>query len=259
MSGRAVSRGFDPTDYDIPDPCPEWDPPRWLTDFVRDEVRPFLDRHQPAALDALQHWLAERSQTDGWLQQCATALAEGGSLDEALKRPPTGNEALDLPLPLQHTRNYSLDVSLVVLLAVHDATRRPRDRLRSTERGLYGVLCGLVQKMVLEDLPDLRSILANAAAALCHPSPQRNASIGSGLAPPAAPMSVVEARASETPTLRITATMDKILRTCRRQHLKGETLAMRVGLEYNYARKLFSQLVKAGKLRNDPTKGYRTV
>jgi hypothetical protein len=101
-------------------------------------------------------------------------LAESSSLDEALKQPPAGNEAaLDLPLPLQHTRNYSLDVCLVVLHAVHDASRRPRDRLRSTERGLYSVLCGLVQKMVPEDLPYLLSMLASAAETLGDLPPQR--------------------------------------------------------------------------------------
>jgi|ERR1019366_7290891 hypothetical protein len=60
-------------------------------------------------------------------------------------------------------------------------------------------------------------------------------------------------------TLAITPTMKKILTACRREHLKGETLANKVGLEYNYARKLFAKLVKAGKLRNDPAHGYRTV
>jgi Fic family protein len=61
------------------------------------------------------------------------------------------------------------------------------------------------------------------------------------------------------PVLALTPTMKKILTACRRKHFKGETLANKVGLEYNYARKVFAKLVKAGKLRNDPARGYRTV
>jgi DNA-binding IscR family transcriptional regulator len=53
--------------------------------------------------------------------------------------------------------------------------------------------------------------------------------------------------------------MKKILTKCRRRHYKGATLANEVGLEYNYARKLFAKLVNAGLLRNDPELGYRTV
>ncbi len=69
---------------------------------------------------------------------------------------------------------------------------------------------------------------------------------------------VLKAPPSDLP-FRVTAKMGEILRACKRKHFKGATLANEVGLEYNYARRLFAQLVKAGKLRNDPERGYRTI
>lgn len=60
-------------------------------------------------------------------------------------------------------------------------------------------------------------------------------------------------------SIRMSATMVKICSLCRRRHFKGETIATKLALDYGYVRKLLGRLVKAGKLKNDTSKGYRTV
>jgi hypothetical protein len=201
----SITTGFDPTDYELPDSSPEWTPPRWLTDFVRDEIRPFLDRYQKAALDAWDRWLAERHQTEAWLQHLAESVAQGRPLDEASLRPKAFNEVpLELPLPLQRSRNYSHDETLIVALAVHDATRRPKDRIRSTERGLYRELCRQVEELNEQDLPHLKAMLVQLALS--------DSQLAHSIAPtPALPMSNIEnGAATSAGAPQVTANAEEI-------------------------------------------------
>src|SRR4051812_20732766 len=57
-----------PSDYDIEEP-PAWEPPRWLCDFARDDVYPFLNAHREAAKAALGRWLAGRAKSNEFLRQ----------------------------------------------------------------------------------------------------------------------------------------------------------------------------------------------
>ena len=63
---------------------------------------------------------------------------------------------------------------------------------------------------------------------------------------------------SSVPQRRLSKTDLRILEACREESYKGETLANKVGLSFDYARRLFARLVKDGFLTNDED-GYRTV
>jgi hypothetical protein len=96
--------------------------------------------------------------------------------------------------------------------------------------------------------------------AACLEAVQKDLAERAGVRSEQAPPSADSTAALATgPLFRQTPTMEKILSACRKKHYKGEVLANKIGLEYNYARKLFSKLVKAGKLKNDPQRGYRAM
>jgi hypothetical protein len=139
----------------------DYDAPFWLAEFVRNEVRPFFDFDLAlqAALAALARWRAYIPEKDMYLRQ----LAEGSAPPEprAYNEPP-----LDLPLPPLRNRNWTCDQCLIALLAVHDETRDPKDRIVSTEIGIYAALCLRVRDLRKEDLPDLRAMLKKASACL---------------------------------------------------------------------------------------------
>jgi hypothetical protein len=57
---------------------------------------------------------------------------------------------------------------------------------------------------------------------------------------------------------RLSDTEKRAIQLCRKKYYKGQTLANEMGLSYDYARRVFAKLVKAGLLTNDQEKGYRT-
>jgi hypothetical protein len=183
------SADFDPTDYDLP-ASSDYDAPDWLTAFVRDEIRPFLDLHRQDALDALARWRASLAEQDTFLRQLA-ALDEGQTTHvsgSASPRPRAYNgPPLDLPLPPLRNRNWTCDQCFIALLAVHDETRDPKDRIVSTENGIYADVCRRVQELTEEHLPDLRAMLRTASACLPLTAPGPGA-----LSAPSTPPTVEE-------------------------------------------------------------------
>jgi hypothetical protein len=56
----------------------------------------------------------------------------------------------------------------------------------------------------------------------------------------------------------LSETERKILRLCKRKALKGERIALKVGVTYDHARRLLAKLRKEGRLKNTAD-GYRTM
>lgn len=186
----------DTTDYDLRE-LPAYDTPLWLAAFVRDEVRPFLHQHRQSALEALSCWRAEYTAHDAFLRHLA-ALAENSTTHAGSSQAPApwayNGPPLDLPLPPTPNRNWSCDQCMVVLLAVHDETRDPRDRLIPTDAGLFTALCCRVHQLTEEQLPDLRAMLRTASDGLCVAAVDAD-----GETPPAQPDTArVESIGSET-------------------------------------------------------------
>jgi hypothetical protein len=61
------------------------------------------------------------------------------------------------------------------------------------------------------------------------------------------------------PSRPLSDTEQKILELCRQKALKGERIAQKIGLAYDYVRRLLSRLTKEGHLKNTPADGYRTT
>jgi hypothetical protein len=75
--------------------------------------------------------------------------------------------------------------------------------------------------------------------------------------PPTPPADQAEP-AKNGATRHLTETEQKILRLCRRVACKGESVAFRLSISYDYARRLLARLVGEGRLKKTQ-KGYRTV
>jgi hypothetical protein len=163
----------------------QWRAPEWILDFTNVQIRPYLKRHQQDAVEALNRYYAAHLREEALLE-IATNYAESGdsSAKEYLQKAQSYNaKPLDFPLPLSPGRNYTRDEMLIVMLAVHDATRQPKYRIRSTERGLYRELCRRVQDLRKPDLPQLQRMLVELAAGdspAPGPGPQTPAKVLSG-------------------------------------------------------------------------------
>ncbi len=148
-----------------------WKPPNWLLDFVQ-EALPIIAARQQELLDAMDRWRKPHAKAEQWLEYFGDVITAHTPINEQLvdAKRLTVLECLNLeraefPLPLDPTRNYTGDEMRTVLVAIHDATRRPRDRLRSTERGVYAALCLKVRDLTIADLPILNRFLRTVAVA----------------------------------------------------------------------------------------------
>jgi len=176
-SQRAVAAAnVNPADYEIED-SPTREHPRWLADFARDAVWPFIDSHRKAATAALARWLDCKAAHDERLRQLANLDVEkrrlacspetedmarevGNKIKQRVRLITSYNTPpLDLPLPPPADRTLPPDDCLVALLAVNDETRDPSQRIGPTDSSLYLALCGKVRELKEPHLPALRAML----------------------------------------------------------------------------------------------------
>jgi hypothetical protein len=192
---------FDSRDYDpeLADAAPAW-----LSRFVREDVRPLLIQHTQAALEAWDRWIACHEQRKGeltaWEARRYEYLRELLALPEEDPRrgsePPAegfrwirtqiplsadqfstvsgwvpldlkeyGGLAPELPLPPPSNRDLSIEECWVALLAVHDVSRVPTEKLGQTDNTAFIVLCDRAMKLTEnEHLSDLKAILSAVQA-----------------------------------------------------------------------------------------------
>jgi hypothetical protein len=146
--------------------------PPWLSQFVRDELRPLIRQNRKAAQGAVRRWLnnyrEQTSRRKGWqarrddfLRRLSTRPSDkrpgpqqrskGFTWCEYWRDPVDGilhrirswlppelsvkNEpVVDWPLPLPKNRDLTPDECWAVLVAVHDAVRDPREKIIPTAK-----------------------------------------------------------------------------------------------------------------------------
>jgi hypothetical protein len=191
--------GFDPADYDLPSSTGD-DAPAWRSRFVRDEVRPVLLQHRQAVLEARDRWLADHEERKrrlaAWEARRDEFLRQLAALPEDQRHGPEppaeglvrvqGRVAVDdkttmlvagwgppdlaeysgppveYPLPPPRNRDLSPDECWVALVAVHDATRDPREWLGPDDSIPMEVLRRRALGLTEEHLEGLRMILRTA-------------------------------------------------------------------------------------------------
>lgn len=174
-----------------------WEAPSWLSQFVRDEVRPILVRHEAAALAALERYHQRREQqfrdeaefddrqrrhvlahaTDPWngLEPVNNGCLEMhrdtfiGESWPVFNRPPAGlteNDRPivdDIPMPPPQNRDLESDECYAVLLAIHDEVRDPREQFGPT--GLwYAAWRHRVRSLLESSLADLQRLVLAIAS-----------------------------------------------------------------------------------------------
>lgn len=178
--------------------------PVWLSDFVRNEVRPFLLLHRQAALEAWPRWLARHEECkraqDAWEnrkreflrqlanvpedQRCGPIPPSEGLVwlvgrvlldkDKSMRvsgwAPPELSEysgpAVEYPLPPPIDRDLSPDQTWAALLAIHDVARDRREWLGPIDSLPFVVLCDRVLELSEAHLPQLRAMLRTTSPAL---------------------------------------------------------------------------------------------
>lgn len=148
-----------------------------------------------------------------------------------------------------HKINTAITPIVVSLGATAQYLTRPTPSRNGPEATADSLRTNAAQKLLEFDAESLLDELALAVKHDCDLQRGLTASDGNG------PRKISTPAKSQP---RLNQTEKKILSLCRRRHYKGELLANKVGLAYDYARRVFAKLVKAKLLRNDEN-GYRTV
>lgn len=181
---------FDPRDYDF-DLLNA--PPDWLSQFVRDELRPLIVRRRQDALDGLARYNARREEHErvlaDWKERRRAFLRQNsarprgqwagqepgegvwvygeieagqgpfgcwGPPELSVEGRPTVD---DFPFPPPRNRDLSPDECWAALLVVHDEVRDPREGIGPADSIPYLAWRSRVTKLTEEHLPDLRAML----------------------------------------------------------------------------------------------------
>lgn len=183
---------------------PEFNPPGWMRDFVRDEVRPLLLRAKRTALAALERWEAaqdEQVQQRRKYDRNALRLRKRGKQRDKVRLILGEKPHVD-ENPLEHLidsydeisqrhgaalERDSTDECWVGLLALHDEVYDPkyrigpvlceqfgsRGKLLSIENGYFSCACNSVSQLTEKHLNGLRTMVRTAQESL-DPTPSEN-------------------------------------------------------------------------------------
>ena len=188
--------------------------PRWLSQFVREKLRPALVQHYRVAHEALARWLVHHAQqirernsweaarqacleqlpilTEvddprpprpdrdvGWLEGCpqrGVHVGGWGPPELASDREPP----VDNPLPPPSNRDLTSEECWAALTAVHDFTRDRRERVSPTDDIAYEVLTQSAAELTESHLPELsemlNAVVSEAESRVRTPSPAPDAS-----------------------------------------------------------------------------------
>jgi hypothetical protein len=166
-----------PNEY-LPDPAIA--APLWLSEFVRDEVRPMLLRTRHIALEAVSRWLVwheKRVQERALLEsRYESRWAEYRRLQSELTpgepAPPWPDEPnedtwpdVEYPIPLPVNRDLSSDEAWLVLVAIHDVARDRAESIGPRDsRPFYILKTHHMWQLQREDLPQIRRIMTEMPA-----------------------------------------------------------------------------------------------